>query len=66
MKTLLIFLLSISLSSVALSDNIVSITQIGDNLNVNISQQGEYNTITKKEWTVSYDWQGDDNTFDLR
>jgi hypothetical protein len=66
MKTLLIFLLSISLSSVALSDNIVSITQIGDNLNVNISQQGEYNTITKNVWTVSYDWQGDDNTFDLR
>ena len=55
-----------NLSSVALSDNIVAITQIGDSLNVNISQQGEYNTITKNIWTVSYDWQGDDNTFDLR
>jgi len=63
LTTLLLFF---NLSSVALADNIVAITQIGDSLNVNISQQGEYNTITKNIWTVSYDWQGDDNTFDLR
>ena len=66
MTALITLLLFFSLSSVALADNIVSITQIGDNLDVNISQQGKNNTITKNIWTVSYDWQGDDNTFDLR
>ena len=66
MIALIILLISISLSSVALADSTVSITQIGDNLDVNISQLGKNNTITKNIWTVSYDWQGDDNTFDLR
>jgi len=59
-------LLSISLSSLTLADNLVSITQIGDNLDVNISQIGKNSTITKNIWTVSYDWEGDDNEFDLR
>ena len=61
--TLLIF---ISLSSVALADSTVLITQIGDDLDVNISQLGKNNTITKNIWSVTYDWQGDDNEFDLR
>ena len=65
MKTLLILLLSISLSNVAYA-NEVYITQSGDDLDVNISQDGRNNTITKNIWTVPYDWEGDDNTFDLR
>ena len=63
LTTLLLFF---SLSSVALADNTVSITQIGDDLDVNISQIGNNSTITKNIWTVTYDWEGDDNTFDLR
>ena len=63
LTTLLIFF---SLSSFAYADNIVSITQIGDDLEVNISQIGKNNTITKNIWTVSHDWEGDDNEFDLR
>ena len=66
MIALITILLFFSLSSIAYADNIVSITQIGDNLDVNISQIGENNTITKNIWTVSYDLQGDDNEFDLR
>ena len=66
MIALITMLLFFSLSSIAYADNIVSITQIGDDLDVNISQIGENNTITKNIWTVSYDWQGDDNEFDLR
>ena len=58
-------LLSINLNSV-FADSTVSITQIGDDLTANISQTGRNNTITKNIWTVSYDWDGDDNTFDLR
>ena len=65
MKTLLTLLLSISLSSVAYA-NEVYITQSGDDLDVNISQDGRNNTITKNTGTVPYDWEGDDNTFDLR
>jgi len=65
MKTLLILLLSISLSNIAYA-NEVYITQAGDDLTVNISQDGRNNTITKNIWTVSYDWEGDNNTFDLR
>ena len=66
MIALITMLLFFSLSSIAYADNIVSITQIGDDLDVNISQIGENNTITKNIWTVSYDLQGDDNEFDLR
>tara|TARA_Y100000590_G_scaffold156561_1_gene180008 strand:+ start:182 stop:904 length:723 start_codon:yes stop_codon:yes gene_type:complete len=66
MITLITTLIFISLSSVALADNLVSITQIGDDLTVNISQEGNNNTITKNIWTVPADWEGDDNTFDLR
>ena len=66
MIALITLLLFFSLSSIAYADNIVSITQIGDNLDMNISQIGENNTITKNIWTVSYDLQGDDNEFDLR
>ena len=66
MIALITLLLFISLSSVALADNLVSITQIGDDLTVNISQEGNNNTITKNIWTVPADWEGDDNTFDLR
>jgi len=66
MIALITLLLFFSLSSIAYADNIVSITQIGDDLDVNISQIGENNTITKNIWTVSYDLQGDDNEFDLR
>jgi hypothetical protein len=66
MIALITILLFFSLSSIAYADNIVLITQIGDNLDVNISQIGENNTITKNIWTVSYDLQGDDNEFDLR
>ena len=51
LTTLLIF---ISLSSVALADSTVLITQIGDALDVNISQLGKNNTITKNIWSVSY------------
>ena len=58
-------LLSINLNSV-FADSTVSITQIGDDLTANISQTGRNNTITKNIWSVSYDWDGDDNTFDLR
>ena len=65
MIRLIIILLSISLSSVVYA-NEVYITQAGDDLDVNISQDGRNNTITKNIWTVSYDWDGDDNTFDLR
>ena len=65
MKTLLTLLLSISLSSVAYANGIY-ITQAGDDLTVNISQDGRNNTITKNIWTVAYDWEGDNNTFDLR
>jgi len=65
MKTLLTLLLSISLSSVAYANG-VYITQAGDDLTVNISQDGRNNTITKNIWTVAYDWEGDNNTFDLR
>ena len=65
MKTLLTLLLSISLSSVAYANG-VYITQAGDDLTVNIFQDGRNNTITKNIWTVVYDWEGDDNTFDLR
>ena len=66
MIALITLLLFFSLSNIAYADNIVSITQIGDDLDVNISQIGENNTITKNIWTVSYDLQGDDNEFDLR
>ena len=66
MIRLIIILLSFSLTSVAHADNLVSITQIGDDLTVNISQEGNNNTITKNIWTVPADWEGDDNTFDLR
>jgi len=66
MIALITILLFFSLSSIAYADNIVSITQIGDDLDVNISQLGKNNTITKNVWTVSYDLQGDDNEFDLR
>ena len=59
MKTLLTLLLSISLSSVAYA-NEVYITQSGDDLDVNISQDGRNNTITKNTGTVPYDWEGDD------
>ena len=60
MIALITLLLFISLSSVALADNLVSITQIGDDLTVNISQEGNNNTITKNIWTVPADWEGDD------
>ena len=66
MIALITLLLFFSLSSIAYADNIVSITQIGDDLEVNISQIGKNNTITKNIWTVSHDWEGDDNEFDLR
>ena len=66
MIALITILLFFSLSSIALADNIVSITQIGDDLDLSISQIGENNTITKNIWTVSYDLQGDNNEFDLR
>ena len=66
MIALITILLFFSLSSIAYADNIVSITQIGDDLDLSISQIGENNTITKNIWTVSYDLQGDDNEFDLR
>ena len=66
MIALITLLLFFSLSSFAYADNIVSITQIGDDLEVNISQIGKNNTITKNIWTVSHDWEGDDNEFDLR
>jgi len=65
MKTLLTLLLSISLSNIAYANG-VYITQAGDDLTVNISQDGRNNTITKNIWTVAYDWEGDNNTFDLR
>ena len=65
MIRLITILLFISLSSVVYA-NEVYITQAGDDLDVNISQDGRNNTITKNIWTVSYDWDGDDNTFDLR
>ena len=41
MIALITMLLFFSLSSIAYADNIVSITQIGDDLDVNISQIGE-------------------------
>ena len=66
MMTSIITLLLLSLSSIAYADNKVHITQIGDGLDVNISQTGNNNTITKNIWTVPADWEGDDNTFDLR
>ena len=65
MKTLLTLLLSISLSNISYANG-VYITQTGDDLTVNISQDGRNNTITKNIWTVAYDWEGDNNTFDLR
>jgi len=65
MKTLLTLLLSISLSNISYANG-VYITQAGDDLTVNISQDGRNNTITKNIWTVAYDWEGDNNTFDLR
>ena len=65
MKTLLTLLLSISLSNISYANGIY-ITQAGDDLTVNISQDGRNNTITKNIWTVAYDWEGDNNTFDLR
>jgi len=63
---LIIILLSSNLNNVTYADSAVSITQIGDDLTLNIAQEGRNNTITKNIWTVTYDWQGDDNTFDLR
>ena len=64
MIALITLLLFFSLSSFAYADNIVSITQIGDDLDLSISQIGKNNTITKNIWTVSYDLQGDNNEFD--
>ena len=66
MMILITTLLFISLTSIAYADSTVYITQAGDDLDVNISQEGRNNTITKNIWTVPYDWEGDDNTFDLR